>query len=144
MFSIAPTTKLSSFEGQKITFEDLQRAKGAARVHLVMYGYPLSEMNDGLLTTQAVNHIVNYRKAKKAKYEETMNTRMGWSPTNEGVRIMVEGDDSISELKKKLEKQRLYVEMLANAQEIVRYYPRNAQSLVNVATYGKEIGKIIG
>lgn len=85
-----------------------------------------------------------YRKAKKAKYEETMNTRMGWSPTNEGVRIMVEGDETISDLKKKLEKQRLYVEMLANAQEIVRYYPRNAQSLVNVATYGKEIGKIIG
>jgi len=66
MFSIAPTTKLSSYDGQKITFEDLQRAKGAARVHLVMYGYPLSEMNDGLLTTQAVNHIVNYRKAEKA------------------------------------------------------------------------------
>ena len=66
MFSIAPTTKLSSFEGQKITFEDLQRAKGAARVHLVMYGYPLSEMNDGFLTTQAVSHIVNYRKAEKA------------------------------------------------------------------------------
>lgn len=66
MFSIAPTTKLSSFDGQKITFEDLQRAKGAARVHLVMYGYPLSEMNDGFLTTQAVSHIVNYRKAEKA------------------------------------------------------------------------------
>lgn len=66
MFSIAPTTKLSSYDGQKITFEDLQRAKGAARVHLVMYGYPLSEMNDGLLTTQAVSHIVNYRKAEKA------------------------------------------------------------------------------
>lgn len=66
MFSIAPTTKLSSYDGQKITFEDLQRAKGAARVHLVMYGYPLSEMNDGMLTTQAVNHIVNYRKAEKA------------------------------------------------------------------------------
>ncbi len=66
MFSIAPTTKLSSYDGQKITFEDLQRAKGAARVHLVMYGYPLSEMNDGFLTTQAVSHIVNYRKAEKA------------------------------------------------------------------------------
>ena len=66
MFSIAPTTKLSSYDGQKITFEDLQRAKGAARVHLVMYGYPLSEMNDGMLTTQAVSHIVNYRKAEKA------------------------------------------------------------------------------
>lgn len=66
MFSIAPTTKLSSYDGQKITFEDLQHAKGAARVHLVMYGYPLSEMNDGMLTTQAVSHIINYRKAEKA------------------------------------------------------------------------------
>lgn len=84
-----------------------------------------------------------YRKAKKAKYEETMNTRMAWTPTNEGVRIMVEGDDDISTLKKKMETQRLYVEMLSNAQETVRYYPRNAQCLINVATYGKEIGKIL-
>ena len=68
---------------------------------------------------------------------------MAWTPTNEGVRIMVEGDEDISTLKKKMETQRLYVEMLANAQETVRYYPRNAQCLVNVATYGKEIGKIL-
>ena len=66
MFSISPTTKLSSYDGQKITFEDLQRAKGAARVRLAMQGWPLSEMSDGLLTTQAVLHIVSYRKAKKA------------------------------------------------------------------------------
>ncbi|MBR5624104.1 SurA N-terminal domain-containing protein [bacterium] len=64
--SVSPTSKVSSYQGQKITLEDVQRAKGAARVQLAMYGVPLSEMNDGFLTTQGVHHIVNYRKAEKA------------------------------------------------------------------------------
>lgn len=63
---VSPTTKLSSYGDQKITVEDLQRAKGAARIHLTMYGYPQNELTDGLLTTQAVNHIVSYQRAKKA------------------------------------------------------------------------------
>ena len=66
ILGVSNTTKLASYQGEKITVEDLQRAKGAARVQLAMMGYPLSEMSDGLLTTQAVYHIVNFRKAKKS------------------------------------------------------------------------------
>lgn len=66
ILGVSGTAKLSSYKGEKITLDDLQRAKGAARVQLAMMGYPLSEMNDGLLTTQGVYHIVNVRKAKKA------------------------------------------------------------------------------
>lgn len=64
--SASPTSKISSYQGQKITLEDLQRAKGAARVQMAMYGIPLSDMSDGLLTTQAVGIIVNSRRAEKA------------------------------------------------------------------------------
>ncbi|MBR5901497.1 SurA N-terminal domain-containing protein [bacterium] len=64
--AVSPTSKVSSYQGQKITLEDLQRAKGAARVQMAMYGVPLSDMSDGLLTTQAVNIIVNSRRAEKA------------------------------------------------------------------------------
>lgn len=63
---LSPTTKLSSYGDHKITVEELQRAKGAARVQLTMNGFPQNELTDGLLTTQAVYHIVSYQRAKKA------------------------------------------------------------------------------
>ena len=84
-----------------------------------------------------------YRKMRRQIYETTMNTRYAWTPTQKGVEIMVEGDETLSTLKNKMEKQRLYVDFLTQCQETVRYYPKNAQCLINVASYGKEIGKIL-
>lgn len=84
-----------------------------------------------------------YRVARKTKYERIMNERMAFNPTSEGVRIMVDGDPALSKQKKELENQRLYVEFLTNMQETIRYYPRNAQHLINVATFGKDIGKLM-
>ena len=84
-----------------------------------------------------------YRVARRIKYEKIMNDRMAFNPTSEGVRIMVDGDPMLSSQKKELENQRLYVELLVSMQETIRYYPRNAQHLINVATFGKDIGKIL-
>ena len=84
-----------------------------------------------------------YRKKRAETYRATMTDRIGWNPTAEGVRTMVDGDIEMSELKLKMEKQRQYVEFLRECQETIRKYPMNAASLVKVATFGKEIGKII-
>lgn len=84
-----------------------------------------------------------YRVAKREKYENIMNERMAFNPTSEGVRIMVDGDPILSKKKLELENQRLYVELLVSMQETIRYYPRNAQHLINVATFGKDIGRIL-
>lgn len=84
-----------------------------------------------------------YRKKRKEIYELTMNTRYAWSPTQKGVEIMVDGDQTLSTIKRKVEIQRLYVELLGQYQECIRYYPRNAQTLINIASYGKEIGQIL-
>ena len=84
-----------------------------------------------------------YRRKKREVYETTMNTRYAWSPTSEGVRIMVDGDEQLSEIKHNMEKQRLYIEFLTQCQEAIRYYPRNAKALIDVASYGKEIGQLL-
>jgi len=83
------------------------------------------------------------RELMGVKYDTLMNTRLGWSPTNEGIRIMLEGDEDVSKLMLEVAKQRLYVKLLSTSQEIIRFYPKNAQCLINVASYGKEIGKIL-
>lgn len=85
-----------------------------------------------------------YRRKRREVYEATMNTRYAWTPTTKGVEIMVEGDETLSKIKHNMEKQRLYIEFLTDCQEAIRYYPRNAQSLINIASYGKEIGQILG
>ena len=38
ILGVSGTAKLSSYKGEKITLDDLQRAKGAARVQLAMMG----------------------------------------------------------------------------------------------------------
>lgn len=83
------------------------------------------------------------RELRKKIYEETMTTRMAFTPTNEGVKTMVNGDATLSALTSKIARQKYYIEFLRAAQENVRYYPRNAKALIEVATFGKEIGKII-
>lgn len=84
-----------------------------------------------------------YRERRKVVYEETMTTRMGWTPTQGGVQTMLDGDENLSTLKSKIDRQTEYIEFLRAAQEQIRYYPRNAKALIEVATFGKEIGKII-
>ncbi|MCQ2123276.1 MAG: hypothetical protein MJZ25_03745 [Fibrobacter sp.] len=83
------------------------------------------------------------RKTRKQIYEETMHTRLPFNPNAEGVKTMVDGNETISSLTMKVNKQKAYIEFLGNCQEAIRYYPRNANSLVTVANYGREHGMII-
>ena len=54
-------------------------------------------------------------------------------------------DDKISatELKSMVDRQQEYIDFLKAAQELIRYYPRNAKDLVSAYQFGVEIGKII-
>ena len=66
LFRISPTAKLASYEGEKITSDDLRRAREGARVMLMMRGFKTSDLTDGVLTTQAVNYLVIMRNVKKS------------------------------------------------------------------------------
>ena len=84
-----------------------------------------------------------YRKLRRDVYEKTMNTRYAWTPTQKGVEIMVDGDETLSTIKHKMEKQRLYVEFLTQCQETIRYYPRNMNCMVNAINAGIEHGQLV-
>lgn len=89
------------------------------------------------------NYEDMYRKKRKELYENTMNTRYAWTPTSKGVEIMVDGDENMSGIKSKMEKQRLYVEFLTQCQEAMRYYPRNVDCLVHAVNTCVEFGKLV-
>jgi hypothetical protein len=84
-----------------------------------------------------------YRQAKKKVYENIHNTKMKWIPSAQGESIMVEGDPNLSALKERCECQEQFVKFLESMQDLIRYYPRNADALVRVHNFGQEIGQII-
>lgn len=83
------------------------------------------------------------KKARKAALEKLKESKMGWIPNAKETDIMVEGEDNVIQLSHDLVKQKLYIEFLTQCQVKIREYPMAAASLVKVASYGKEIGKIL-
>jgi hypothetical protein len=81
-----------------------------------------------------------YKKKRSEVYTFISENRLTWQPTQKGVEILVEGDPKLSEVRKQYENQKLYVEFLEQCQEQIRYYPRNAKDIVDMAKYGTETG----
>lgn len=81
-----------------------------------------------------------YKKKRSEVYTFISENRLTWQPTQKGVEILVEGDPKLSEVRKQYENQKLYVEFLEQCQEKIRYYPRNAKDIVDMAKYGMETG----
>ena len=90
-------------------------------------------------------HALNgeYRQKRKAVYERMHTTKLKWIPSNQGESMMVEGDPDLSALKERCECQEDFVKFLEDMQDLIRYYPRNADALVRVHNFGQEIGQII-
>ena len=53
------------------------------------------------------------------------------------------GDVNLAEEKMMIDNQEDFIQFLAEQQEQIRYYARNADVLVKVHNFGQEIGKII-
>lgn len=98
------------------------------------------------------------REKRSEAYQELQTTRMGWTPTQSGIQIMLDGSTdverdengvplkdahSVSELTSMLARQDDYIDFLKAAQEQIRYYPKNAKYLVDISNVGREIGKLI-
>lgn len=84
-----------------------------------------------------------YAKKKHAVYLEKQNSRYGFVPSNEGMRIMVDGDDTIADLNCKIERQELYIEFLEKCEKRVIAYKYGTDSIVEAAKLGKDTGKIL-
>jgi hypothetical protein len=100
-----------------------------------------------------------YRDKRARVLERIRSTRLGWAPSMSEVQVLVDGnteinvdgnkednsDDKVSatELKSMVDRQQEYIDFLKAAQELIRYYPRNAKDLVSAYQFGVEIGKII-
>lgn len=67
----------------------------------------------------------------------------GWAPNDKEKEILVSGDTNLAEEKMMIDNQETFVQFLAEQQEQIRYYARNADVLVKVHNFGQEIGKII-
>jgi hypothetical protein len=67
----------------------------------------------------------------------------GWSPNDKEKEVLVNGDVNLAEEKMMIDNQEDFIQFLAEQQEQIRYYARNADVLVKVHNFGQEIGKII-
>ena len=84
-----------------------------------------------------------YRDKRNQVYTRIMTTKQKWVPSRDGESIMVDGDPDLSDVKERLDCQEDYIKFLEQMQELIRYYPRNADAMTRVHNFGREIGKII-
>lgn len=69
--------------------------------------------------------------------------KRGWMPTDKEKDVLVNGDPDLAAEKERIDCQEQYIQFLAEQQEQVRYFARNADVLVKVHNFGQEIGQII-
>lgn len=67
----------------------------------------------------------------------------GWAPNDKEKDILVTGDANLAAEKEMIDCQEDFIQFLAEQQEQIRFYARNADVLVKVHNFGQEIGKII-
>jgi hypothetical protein len=71
------------------------------------------------------------------------NKKLGWAPNDKEKATLLEGDVNLAEEKERIDCQEDFIQFLAEQQEQIRYYARNADVLVRVHNFGQEIGQII-
>ena len=92
---------------------------------------------------------LNEMKKEYAKHKAELIDRLhhdrnrGWAPNDKEKDILVSGDANLADEKMRIDCQEDFVQFLAEQQEQIRYYARNADVLVKVHNFGQEIGKII-
>lgn len=83
------------------------------------------------------------RRTWAKTYEAKMSSRYGFTPSQEGMKLMVEGDAKVSDLKRRVARQTAFIKFLEKSHEAIQYYPSNAHHIVEMHQYGKEIGMIV-
>lgn len=70
------------------------------------------------------------------------NKKLGWAPNDKEKGILLDGDVNLAEEKERIDCQEDFIQFLAEQQEQIRYFARNADVLVKVHNFGQEIGQI--